>query len=193
MTRRNRVVSMWAGIVGVLLLGTLAPASAQESGVEMWGRACGRCHRALPPNKYDADTWRAIMTNMALTARLTPQEEHAITDFLMGAARSTSEAPQGKVEGAEDSGAASGETVYRTHCEVCHGSEGKGDGPAATGITPRPTDLTQSEWVRTNSDASVVAYLSTGEGAMPGFGRILTDQELQAIVAWLRQINQAGR
>jgi len=38
---------------------------------------------------------------------------------------------------------ANGETIYRDHCAVCHGDHGKGNGPAAGALTPRPTDLTK--------------------------------------------------
>jgi high-affinity iron transporter len=32
--------------------------------------------------------------------------------------------------------------LYTTHCAVCHGAEGRGDGPAARGLTPPPANLT---------------------------------------------------
>ena len=37
---------------------------------------------------------------------------------------------------------ARGAEVFRTNCASCHGSLGRGDGPAAAGLTPRPADLT---------------------------------------------------
>ncbi len=36
----------------------------------------------------------------------------------------------------------SGEEMYAAYCAVCHGKEGKGDGPAASALKPPPTDLT---------------------------------------------------
>jgi mono/diheme cytochrome c family protein len=38
---------------------------------------------------------------------------------------------------------ASGAEMYKTYCAVCHGTDGKGDGPAASALKARPTDLTQ--------------------------------------------------
>jgi len=36
----------------------------------------------------------------------------------------------------------SGMKMYRAYCAVCHGKEGKGDGPAASELKTPPTDLT---------------------------------------------------
>ena len=33
---------------------------------------------------------------------------------------------------------------FATHCAVCHGASGRGDGPAAKGLTPPPADLTDA-------------------------------------------------
>ena len=39
--------------------------------------------------------------------------------------------------------AASGSEMYKTYCAVCHGIDGKGNGPAASAMKTPPTDLTQ--------------------------------------------------
>ena len=35
----------------------------------------------------------------------------------------------------------SGLTLYRSYCASCHGTEGRGDGPAAQALVMRPADL----------------------------------------------------
>jgi mono/diheme cytochrome c family protein len=35
-----------------------------------------------------------------------------------------------------------GSEMYSTYCGACHGRAGKGDGPAAVAMNPKPTDLT---------------------------------------------------
>jgi len=36
-------------------------------------------------------------------------------------------------------------TLYAQHCAACHGRNGAGDGPAATGLEPPPTDFTDAQ------------------------------------------------
>lgn len=38
-------------------------------------------------------------------------------------------------------GAAAGEKVFKTYCVTCHGAAGKGDGPAAAGLNPKPANF----------------------------------------------------
>ena len=49
----------------------------------------------------------------------------------------------GRVPAAEDSAVQSGEILYRRYCASCHGTNGRGDGPAAPALSPRPSDLTR--------------------------------------------------
>jgi mono/diheme cytochrome c family protein len=39
--------------------------------------------------------------------------------------------------------AASGAEMYKAYCAACHGSDGKGNGPAASALKVPPSDLTQ--------------------------------------------------
>lgn len=38
---------------------------------------------------------------------------------------------------------ASGQQMFTTYCAVCHGTEGKGNGPAATALKKTPANLTE--------------------------------------------------
>ena len=39
--------------------------------------------------------------------------------------------------------ASSGQEMFNSYCAVCHGTDGKGAGPAASALKAAPTDLTQ--------------------------------------------------
>src|SRR5262249_46634798 len=49
-------------------------------------------------------------------------------------------------EAAAPAGASRGKQVYDKHCVECHGTDGKGDGPAAHLMIPRPRDFTRGRY-----------------------------------------------
>lgn len=74
----------------------------------------------------------------------------------------------------------SGRALYAENCAVCHGDTGRGDGPAAGGMRPAPTDLTLLS--QQNAGAfPLVAVMSQIDGytrggadeTMPDFGDLL--------------------
>ena len=66
---------------------------------------------------------------------------------------------------------ASGKEMYMSYCAVCHGTDGKGGGPAASALKAAPTDLTLLS--KTNEGkypALKVAATIRGETALPVHG-----------------------
>jgi mono/diheme cytochrome c family protein len=59
-----------------------------------------------------------------------------------------------------------GEKVAKINCVSCHGAKGKGDGPAAVALNPKPADWT-SKRVQDMSDGEIFWKMTTGRGAMP--------------------------
>ncbi len=51
--------------------------------------------------------------------------------------------PEIKKEPIKQTSAASGKEMYVEYCAPCHGTDGKGNGPAASAMKAPPTDLTQ--------------------------------------------------
>jgi mono/diheme cytochrome c family protein len=67
-----------------------------------------------------------------------------------------------------------GAALFKTLCASCHGIDGRGDGPAAEAMQPRPTDLTKStlnlaELMRVIDGRRTVR--AHGDGSMPVWGR----------------------
>src|ERR1035441_8811208 len=48
-----------------------------------------------------------------------------------------------KVENAKPASTFKGDDLYRQFCAVCHGPDGKGNGPAASALKVKVADLTQ--------------------------------------------------
>lgn len=77
--------------------------------------------------------------------------------------------------------AADGHALYADYCAACHGDDGRGNGPGAEGLRPRPADLTTLA-ARNGGVFPQVAVMSrvygyhqgTGpQGPMPEFGPLL--------------------
>lgn len=82
------------------------------------------------------------------------------------------------------------EEIFRRQCVACHGSEGKGDGPAARALKPRPSNLTDPDVLGPLTDDAILDVLTNGRGSMPSFGRLLEPEELRALVDYLRELSE---
>ena len=79
-----------------------------------------------------------------------------------------------------------GEKVAKINCVSCHGAKGKGDGPAAVALNPKPADWT-SKRVQDMSDGELFWKMTTGRGAMPAW-RHLPENDRWAIVRYIRTL-----
>ena len=66
---------------------------------------------------------------------------------------------------------ASGQEMYKSYCAVCHGIDGKGNGPAADALKVPPTDLTALAAKNGGKyPAMKVSAVISGEEALPAHG-----------------------
>jgi mono/diheme cytochrome c family protein len=64
--------------------------------------------------------------------------------------------------------AVSGKDLYREYCAVCHGTTGKGDGPAAAALKTQPADLTRIAKANGGKFPELrVQHLINGESEQP--------------------------
>lgn len=72
---------------------------------------------------------------------------------------------------APQTSAASGEEMYVSYCAVCHGKDGKGNGPAASALKTAPTDLTTLSTKNNGKYPSLhVLHTIAGEENVPAHG-----------------------
>ncbi|MBX6362263.1 MAG: c-type cytochrome [Gemmatimonadetes bacterium] len=96
--------------------------------------------------------------------------------------------------------APAGKAIYEKWCAGCHGSDGKGDGPAASTMLPRPRDFTRALFkVRTTSSGSVPTdadlrhVIDDGMpgSAMPGWTDVLSESDRDALVQYIKTFSTA--
>jgi len=59
-----------------------------------------------------------------------------------------------------------GDQLWTTRCALCHGAGGKGDGPAAAPLNPKPRDMTDAKWQASVDDAHLQKVIVKGGQAV---------------------------
>lgn len=87
---------------------------------------------------------------------------------------------------------AAGKAKYETLCVGCHGISGKGDGPAAAALNPKPRNYTDKKYMGTMKDEDIFKITKEGGAAvkksplMPAWGAALSDDDIRNITAYIR-------
>lgn len=80
-----------------------------------------------------------------------------------------------------------GKAIYLTRCQVCHGKEGKGDGPGSKALEPKPADHT-SKKVQSQTDGEIYWKISEGRGPMVGWKSIIDEKDRWHLVNYIRTL-----
>ena len=90
--------------------------------------------------------------------------------------------------GGGDGLVAQGQTLYAEKCALCHGATGVGDGPGAAALDPKPRNHTDGSYMNAQSNESLVAVIKDGKGQMPAWGATMSDDEVRAVLAYVRTL-----
>lgn len=81
-----------------------------------------------------------------------------------------------------------GKKVAQVNCASCHGTTGKGNGPAAMALSPKPADWTAKK-VQDETDGEIFWKITTGRGAMPSW-KHLPETDRWALVQYIRSLKK---
>ena len=84
--------------------------------------------------------------------------------------------------------AQAGADVFRTNCEMCHGPQGHGDGPAGASLEPKPGNLAD---VQTKAGDDYLFWrIHAGKPgtSMVAWKGILSDEQIWQAVAFIRTL-----
>jgi cytochrome c6 len=86
-------------------------------------------------------------------------------------------------------GNTAGADVYKAKCATCHGQDGSGNTPVGKSL--QVADL-RSAAIQSKSDAELTQSVTDGKGNMPGFKGNITDDEIHAVVTFVRTLAAKG-
>jgi ABC-type transport system involved in multi-copper enzyme maturation permease subunit len=89
---------------------------------------------------------------------------------------------------------AHGTELYMTNCSPCHGKAGKGDGPAAANLNPKPRDHSNGEYMGKLTDKHIGSVIKKGGGiagypTMPAHPHLKTE-DINAVIAFVRTLGK---
>ncbi len=80
-----------------------------------------------------------------------------------------------------------GKSIFNAQCFTCHGTDGKGDGPVAVSLHPKPANLTSNR-VQQQSDGAIYWEITNGNSPMPSFKNALSANQRWELVDYIRQL-----
>jgi mono/diheme cytochrome c family protein len=85
-----------------------------------------------------------------------------------------------------------GAFIYVNYCRMCHGDEGKGDGPLPPRGIPPPASLLADRTVAMK-DGQLFHVVTYGQGNMPAHAAQLSQDDRWQVVLHLRSLQQAAK
>ncbi len=81
---------------------------------------------------------------------------------------------------------ARGRQMYATHCLVCHGEQGRGDGPVGSKFVPQPMEL-NLDYVQLQPDGQLFYTISHGSLAMPFYRQAIPAEDRWHLVNFIKE------
>ncbi len=82
---------------------------------------------------------------------------------------------------------ARGRQMYELHCLVCHGAQGRGDGPVGRKFVPQPMEL-NLDYVQLQPDGQLFYTISHGSIAMPFYRQAILPEDRWHLVNFIKEV-----
>ena len=122
----------------------------------------------------------------------------ALWCVIAGAALPAAAEERGSATRVESVEADRGQSVYRKACASCHGRSGRGDGPAARALDPKPRDFTSGKYKfrstpsgmpPTDDDLYRVVTSGIPRTYMFGWGELLSERDRRDVVSYIKTLS----
>lgn len=82
-------------------------------------------------------------------------------------------------------------SLYREHCQKCHGEAGRGDGVEAGAYSVSPPDFTDVQRLGERTDGELFYKMTVGRRPMPAYEKQLTAEQRWRLVHLIRTFGAA--
>ena len=82
---------------------------------------------------------------------------------------------------------AAGKAIFERNCQMCHGTEGRGDGAAAPALATKPANL---RLLNDRPEGLIAMRIIGGGSVMPAWKNILTEEEIWQRSRYIKTISR---
>lgn len=82
---------------------------------------------------------------------------------------------------------AQGKAIYEASCAVCHDDRGRGKGPAAVALNPRPRPFSDKP-IASQADGAFFWKITTGRPPMPAWGGTLSEAQRWQVIHYMHTL-----
>jgi mono/diheme cytochrome c family protein len=87
--------------------------------------------------------------------------------------------------------------IFENRCAACHGMEGRGDGPAAANLKPKPADFHSPKWQKSITNDRIARAIVHGGGSVGVSNQMAPNPDLEnqpaAVAALVERIRNWGK
>jgi mono/diheme cytochrome c family protein len=87
--------------------------------------------------------------------------------------------------------------IFTERCATCHGADGRGNGPAAANLKPKPIDFHSQNWQKSVTDDSITKAIVFGGRSVGKSGQMAPNPDLEnepeIVAALVEKIRRWGK